>query len=308
MRFVTDAEKLAGIKALTLMDDVFMQIFFKDNIACVQLILRIIMNKPDLIVKTVKVQHVLNGADGTHSVRLDIYAVDADGRHYDIELQNDSAGASPQRSRYNSAMLDVNILKPREDYSVLKERESVVIFITDKDVLGDNEPIYIIDRVILKSGKPFNDGSHIVYVNSSHQDLTTELGRLMHDFKCAKPDEMYYPLLADTAEKAKDKMEGGAKMNVWQEMKQEAIAEGRAEGREEGLAEGLAEGIAEGLAKGLAKGRAEGLVKGRAEGETRASENIAVNFIKAGIAALDQIAEACNLSLARVQELARMNS
>lgn len=173
-------------------------------------------------------------------------------------------------------MLDVNILKPREDYSVLKERESVVIFITDKDVLGDNEPIYIIDRVILKSGKPFNDGSHIVYVNSSHQDLTTELGRLMHDFKCAKPDEMYYPLLADTAEKAKDKMEGGAKMNVWQEMKQEAIAEGR----EEGLA----------------------------EGEARASENIASNLIKSGIAALDQIAEACNLSLARVQELARMNS
>ncbi len=33
--------------------------------------------------------------------------------------------------------------------------KAVVIFITDKDVLGDDEPIYIIDRVILKSGKPF---------------------------------------------------------------------------------------------------------------------------------------------------------
>ena len=264
MTRLTDAVMREKIQLATLMDDPFMKDFFTDNISGVQFVLRIIMDKKYLIVKTVKVQYVLNAADGTRSVRLDVYAVDADGTHYDIEIQNDSAGAKPSRARLNSAMLDVNILKSGEDHSHLKEHESVVIFITDKDVLGDNEPIYIIDRVITKSGKPFNDGSHIVYVNSSHQDLTTELGRLMHDFKCVRPEEMYYSELANRV----NEMKGGRKMGVWEEIKQMAIEDGREE----------------------------------------ASENIAVNLIKAGIATLDQIAKLCNLSLERVQELARMNS
>ena len=37
-------------------------------------------------------------------------------------------------------MLDVNILKPNEHYSALKKRKSIVIFITEKDVLGEGEP------------------------------------------------------------------------------------------------------------------------------------------------------------------------
>ncbi len=47
---------------------------------------------------------------------------------------------------------------------------------------------------------------------------------------------------------------------------------------------------------------------GRDEGREEASENIAVNFIKTRLVTLEQIAKACNLSLARVQELTRMNS
>ena len=205
----------------TLMDDPFMREFFEDNIPCTQLILRIIMDKPDLIVKTVKVQYILRSAEGTRYVRLDVYAIDADGRHYDIEIQNLSSGASVFRARLNSAMLDANMLRPGEDYTYLKERESVVIFITDKDVLGDDEPIYVIDRVIAKSGKPFNDGSHIIYVNSSHQDLSTELGRLMHDFKCKEPKDMYYAEIADKMRKVK----GDEEMGLWAEIEQEAIKE-----------------------------------------------------------------------------------
>ena len=46
------------------------------------------------------------------------------------------------------------------------------------------------------NSKPFADGSHIVYVNSKIQD-DTPLGRLMHDFYCADPDEMYYKELSN---------------------------------------------------------------------------------------------------------------
>lgn len=170
-------------------------------------------------------------------------------------------------------MLDANLLKSGEDPRILKERESVVIFITDKDVLGDGEPIYNIVRVIEKSGKRFNDGSYIVYVNSSHQDLGTALGKLMHDFKCRRPEKMFYPEIADKVKQLKG---GEEKMGVWAEIEAAARAEGFAEGRSTGKAEGFSE----------------------------AEETIAQKFIKSGAVAFEQIAECCGLTLQRVKELA----
>ena len=161
-------------------------------------------------------------------------------------------------------MLDVNILKHNEHYSVLKERKSIVIFITEKDVLGDGEPIYIIDRVIKKSGKPFNDGSHIVYVNASCQDISTELGRLMHDFHCVKPEEMFDPVFADKA----GEMKGVKEVGVLDEWEREVEA------------------------------------RGKAIGIAIQSESIAQNLVRLGTIALDEIAKACGLPLQRVQELA----
>ena len=43
-------------------------------------------------------------------------------------------------------------------------------------------------------------------------------------------------------------------------------------------------------------------------GENKASENIALNLIKAGKLALDEIANVCSLTLQRVQELAKTAS
>lgn len=281
MTKLTDAVMLEKLELATLMDEPFMVDFFRDNIPCTQLALRIITGKKDLIVKSVDVQYTMRAGEDSKYVRLDVYAVDADNKHYDIEVQNLSSGAIPQRARYNSAMIDVNILKKGDSYSLLKERESIVIFITDKDVLGEGEPIYVIDRVIMKSGKPFNDGSHIIYVNGAYKDISTELGRLVHDFHCRRSEEMMFPEFAGKTRELK----GERTMGVWDEMKAEAIAEGRAEG--------------------LVEGRAEGRAEGRIDGLVEASERIAKNFIAAGKLALDEIANACGLSLQRVQELAK---
>ena len=265
---ITDAEKLAELQKLTLMDDFFMRLFFRDNIPCTERMLRVILGRPDLTVESVKVQYVLAAGDDSRSVRLDIWAREKDGTQIDAEIQNESSGASPQRARYNSAMLDVNILKPNEHYSVLKKRESIVIFITEKDVLGGGEPIYFIDRVIRKSGNPFNDGAHIVYVNASCQDVATELGRLMHDFHCVRPEDMFDPVFADKA----GEMKGVKEVGVLDDWEREVEARGEA--------------------------------RGKAIGEARASESIAHNLIRLGTIALEEIAKACGLPLQRVQELA----
>lgn len=174
------------------MDDDFMREFFRDNIPATQTVLRIIMDKPGLIVKSVSVQHNLPGLDEFHGVRFDVYAVDYDGTQYDIEFQNDADGADPHRADFNCAMMTVRTLEKGENFSVLEKREGVVIFITKTDVLKGKEPIYRIKRVIRELNEDFNDGVLILYVNTSHKDTSTALGKLIHDFRCKDHKEWYH--------------------------------------------------------------------------------------------------------------------
>ena len=276
MSRLTYEEKLAALQPLTLMDDFYMRAFFRDNIPCVEFVLRTILGKKDLVVISVKVQYVLRGPDNSRYVRLDVYAVDSENKHYDIEIQNDPSGASQYRARYNSAAIDINILKTGEPYSLLKERESIVIFITANDVLGYGEPIYFIDRVIMPTGKPFNDGSHIVYVDSSKQDTDTDLGKLMHDFRCSRVEDMLCPVLAQSAVEVKGTQKGDEKMGVLDEMELEAEA----------------------------RGEAIGEARGKVIGEVIARESIAYNLIHAGKIALAEIAEMCGITLKRAEEIA----
>ena len=83
----------------------------------------------------------------------------------------------------------------------------MVIFITENDVLGDGLPIYHIERVIRENGKLFDDGTHIIYVNAEIND-DTELGRLMHDLKCERVEDMDNKVLADRVDYFKNDKRG----------------------------------------------------------------------------------------------------
>lgn len=56
-----------------------------------------------------------------------------------------------------------------------------MIFITERDVLGRQLPLYHIDRTIRKPGEPFDDGSHLIYVNGAYSG-DDDIGQLMKDF------------------------------------------------------------------------------------------------------------------------------
>ncbi len=215
------------------MDDIFFSVCFDGNIECVQYILRIILDKQDLIVEEVHSQQSVDIFYG-RSVRLDVFAKDSAGKFYDIEIQRSDEGAIPQRARYNSAMLDYHSLNKGEVYKNLPE--AYVIFITENDVLKGGEQIYFIERTIQKSGKLFNDGSHIVYVNGSIRSGSS-IGDLMHDFFCKNPSEMKHEPLAKCSEFFKNPDKGGNV--VMSNASEELIAEGRAEGEKKNLLENI---------------------------------------------------------------------
>ena len=89
---------LEKLKAFRLMDDDFMTKCFEDNIECVELLLRIILNKPDLQVIEAKTQvFVLNLKN--RSVKLDVLASDGTGCKYNIEIQRENSGAGYKRAK-----------------------------------------------------------------------------------------------------------------------------------------------------------------------------------------------------------------
>jgi len=186
-------ELLDRIKEFCLFDDNFMSKVFEDNEEGIELLLHIIMEIPELRVIRARTQYSIKNLLG-RSARLDIDAVDTEGKKYNIEVQRADKGAGVKRARYNSSLIDANSLLPGEDYDHLPE--TYVIFITENDVLGEDKPIYHIERVIQETGQNFNDEEHIIYVNGTYRG-DTPLGKLMHDFSCKNPDDMYYKILAD---------------------------------------------------------------------------------------------------------------
>ncbi len=200
-----DPEDLKRIQALRLIDDDFMNICFDGYIEGAELLLKVILNRDDLKVTEVKTQKQLNSLNG-RSVWLDIYATDSTGAKYDIEIQRANKGANPKRARYHSSMVDSSMLKEGEDFAHL--RENYVVFITEKDVIGTNKPIYHIDRVILEDNIQFEDGEHIIYVNGSIRVKNTALGKLMSDFYCTEAKDMYYKELSDRVRHYKETEKG----------------------------------------------------------------------------------------------------
>lgn len=201
-------ESLERIKRLRLLDDDFLTKCFEGSTECIQLVLRIILNIPSLMVIEVRtqvfVENILN-----RSVRFDVLATDSMGRKYNIEIQRASKGAGRKRARYNSSMMDANLLQKGASFDLLPE--TWVIFITEHDVLQQGKPLYQIERCFLDSGEPFGDGSHILYVNGAYRD-ETPLGKLMHDFSCTDPADMYYDVLAERVRFFKESKKGVAVM------------------------------------------------------------------------------------------------
>lgn len=263
-------EKYKGIlKNLTIMSDVFMRNVFKRR-ECTEYVLQVIMGRKDLKVLDQVLQKDYKNLQGRSAI-LDCVVRDGDGRQFDVEIQQDTEGASPKRARYHSGLMDMNTLNAGQDFDELPETH--VIFITRDDVLGYGLPIYHIGRMIEEVGTDFKDEAYIIYVNSSRQD-DTELGRLMKDFHCRDAKDIHSEILAKRVYELKETQEGVDHM--CREM-DEIYNEGAKRGRDEGIAQGIE------------------------FGEMKAKKETALTLAEKGMSAAD-IADIVKVSVKLVQE------
>ena len=223
-----DLERLRGFRPI---DDTFMRGLFKDNIPLAELVLRIIVGKPDLTLVKCETQADLKRVTGARSVCLDAYATDNTGKKYDIEIQRADNGADPHRARYHSSALDVENLDEKQEYRELPD--SYVIFITENDYYKAGARVYALQNMNSTLGQPFGDGAHILYVNGQYRG-DSDIGRLMHDFNCTKAEDMNFELMAERTRYLKENPKGvGAMCKVMEELRVESFTEGREEGRVE---------------------------------------------------------------------------
>ena len=274
--YVMNPEYLALIDNFRLMDDDCMSKCLENAPEGIELMLRIIIGKKDLKVVKSQTEYPIKSLQG-RGVRFDVFARDAEGREYDIEIQRSDHGAEPRRARYNSALMDANALDSGEDFAKL--RDTYVIFITENDIMGDGQEVYVYDRTEKTSGRILGDGTHIIYVNGATRS-ETEIGRLIHDLLCRNAAEMHFDVLKRQVSKFKNSEEGRRYMcKAMEEFGNRRAAEGEA------------------------RGEARGEIRGKREGKRETMFATAKRMLKDGILALKDIARYSGLTLAQVKKL-----
>ena len=149
-------------------------------------------------------------------------------------------------------------------------------------------PVYPVERMNVHLNVPFNDGGHILYVNGAYRG-DDDIGRLMHDFLCSNPDDMYDSDMAEAARHCKENIREVD--NMCEAI--ENLVNRRAEERAEKMAEERAEKMAEERAKEMAS-----------EMANKKSKEIALALISLGEDTFEKIAKVTALSLEEVNKLA----
>ena len=216
-------EDLQRLRLLRPIDDDFMRCLFKDNIPLAEFVLRIITDKPDLIITDCETQKDMKRLAGARSICLDAYGTDSAGKKYDLEVQRQDKGADPHRARYHASVLDIENLHSGQEFKELPD--TYTIFIIEKDFYGQGEAVYPIERINLATGKSFEDGEHILYVNGEYRG-DSAIGKLMHDFNCTKADDMNFELMANRTRYLKENPKGVSEMcKIMEDMRIESLKE-----------------------------------------------------------------------------------
>ena len=127
-------------------------------------------------------------------------------------------------------MIDARTVSKGTEFPDLPE--TYVIFITEHDIWKRGKPLYKVRRSFEDTEEVFNDGAHILYVNGECRS-ESPLGRLMHDFFCSDPNDMYSDVLAERVRFFKEDEKGVATMcKVMEEIYNDGIAIGEIRGAE----------------------------------------------------------------------------
>jgi len=179
-------ERLEEAKGFTLMSDVFMSVALEDIPAC-QYVVRILMNRSDLVVTSVKTQYSISKIT-SHDARLDVLAeitaIGSDNKLVNIEIQRRNTVDNSRRTRFYGAMIDSEYLQKGADYNELPD--VYIFYISETDIWNGGKVAYEVNKTL--NEQPYDDGIHTVYINAAVNDGSA-IASLMQYFKSCDPKD-----------------------------------------------------------------------------------------------------------------------
>ena len=207
--------------------------------------------------KQVRVEEVILNQLGQWSIRLDAWAADETGRQFSTEMQNDTETDDVRRrSRYYQGLMDSPILKSGKKTRYRHLPSTVIIFITQEDIFGQDRAMYTFTEQCEEvSGLHLEDGTRKIFLNMSSRNGRPELVSLlqyMKDSRLENPavtvkDPRIVELDAVVSEVKQSEEWEEAKMSILSVGIERGRAEGRARGRIEGRTAGNLEGKRESI-------------------------------------------------------------
>jgi predicted transposase/invertase (TIGR01784 family) len=179
-------------------------------------------------------------------VRLDVFAMDAENTHYNVEMQVQTQHLE-KRSRYYHSQMDMEMLLRGTAYEELPD--SYVIFICDFDPFGEKKYRYTVEKHFKEvQNVAYKDGSHSIFLSTRGKnpaDVPAPLVKFLDFVHAELPEstkdfeDEFIRRLQTTISQIKSSREMGAKYMVFEEMLRDEHASGKAEGLAQGGAEAI---------------------------------------------------------------------
>ena len=233
---------LSLIKSMTLFHSPMIKVIFGHR-ECVNEMIDIILGR-HIHIDEHHVEHYMSNIKGREA-QFDIY-VKSEKMRINVEIQRKEKGATPKRGRLNLSLIDTQEIKKSSEYEEVPE--GYMIFICEGDYFKKGLPIYHIHSYIDETEEKVDTGQEMIYVNGDNQDEETVLGRLIHDFHCIDPNEMYSEVFKKWMKYYKEERKGVTEMcEICEQLKEM--------GRVEGELIGISKGEIIGMEKGYVNGK-----------------------------------------------------
>lgn len=113
MQTVEDADILAPLQKLNLLDDFLFDVTTVDLEAC-KIIIELSLGIHISEIRWKEGQKVVHNLPGRRGIRMDFYVKDIEGNIFDVEMQKRNEGNIPKRTRFYQGLIDAPLLKSGE--------------------------------------------------------------------------------------------------------------------------------------------------------------------------------------------------
>ena len=194
------------IESMTLFHSPMIKVVFGHR-ECVNEMIDIILGR-HIHIDEHHVEHYMSNIKGREA-QFDIY-VKSEKMRINVEIQRKEKGANPKRGRLNLSLIDTQEIKKSSEYEEVPE--SYIVFMCEGDYFKKGLPIYHLKLTNKETKEEVDIGQEMIYVNGDYQDEETVLGRLIHDFHCIDPNEMYSEVFKKWMKYYKEEKEGVIEM------------------------------------------------------------------------------------------------